>query len=63
MTKEEIKKHKEKIDGMSQIAMAQLWRFAPTGHPYFGRQLFHYFKKQFNKKGGMTSEISKMIGP
>lgn len=27
----------ERINQMSQIEMARLWRFAPSGHPYFDK--------------------------
>ena len=64
MTDKEIEEHKKKIDAMSQTAMASLWRFAPSGHPYFDTTspLSDYFNTKFKEKGGMTSEISKSIG-
>ena len=54
----------EKINKMSQIEMASLWRHAPSGHPYFDDRLPYYeeFKKRFEKLGGFTPEISKAIG-
>lgn len=54
----------EKINSMSQIQMASLWRFAPCGHEYFRHDLpyFDIFQKKFKELGGMTPEISKMIG-
>jgi hypothetical protein len=53
-----------KIDEMSQMEMASLQRFAPAGHPIFdcSNNLSEYFKERFNKKGGMTPEISKELG-
>jgi hypothetical protein len=65
MTKEEIIKAKEHIDKMSQVEMAWCHRFSPSGHPYFDSRngdLSDYFQKKFKEKGGMTPEISKMIG-
>lgn len=53
-----------KINGMSHVGMARLWRFAPPGHPFFDRKRPYYeiFKKRFEELGGMTPEISKEIG-
>jgi hypothetical protein len=65
MTDTEITKAKEDIDKMSQIEMARLWRFAPSGHPYFDStngDLFKYFKKKFKEKGWFTPAVSKAIG-
>lgn len=64
MTPEEIKKHKEKIYRMSREAMCHLWRFAPSGHPYFvsGTELNECFEKRFKDLGGFSPEISKKIG-
>lgn len=63
MTPEEIRDHKVKIDGMSQLEMARLQRFAPTGHPYFDTHLllWQYFEESFKNKGGMTPAISKEL--
>ena len=62
MTEQEIAKHKEEIDKLSQIEMARLWRFTPSGHVYFTPSLSDYFKKKFQEKGWFTPEISKTIG-
>ncbi len=64
MEKEEILEHKKRIDTMSQIDMARLWRLAPSGHLYFRSDLplSDYFEERFLKLGGMTSQISKEIG-
>lgn len=61
---DEFQKHKDLIDKMSQIEMAKLYRFAPHGHIYFdtSKSLYQYFEDRFLKLGGMTSEISKLIG-
>lgn len=63
MTAEEIIASKKTIDGMTQIQMASLQRFARSGHPYFDTRLplWEYFKNRFAKLGGMTPEISKAI--
>jgi hypothetical protein len=53
---------KADIDGMSQIDMARLVRFAEAGHPYFVNhtdEVQEYFASKFN---GFTPEISKAIG-
>ena len=54
----------DKINNMSQIELARLWRSAPAGHPYFDNSLpyFKVFEKRFKELGGMTSEISKNLG-
>ena len=64
MEEREIEEHKKKIDGMSQTDMARLWRFTPSGHPYFRADLplANYFDVRFKKLGGFTSSISKEIG-
>jgi hypothetical protein len=65
MTEQDITRHKTDIDKLSQSEMARLWRFTPTtsGHPYFtNKQLFEYFQTKYQKKGGMTPEVSKAIG-
>jgi hypothetical protein len=55
---------KEKIEAMSQMEMAKLYRFAPAGHPVFdsGNDLYDFFIDSFKRKGGITSEISKTLG-
>lgn len=59
---ENIEEHKKKIDEMTHIEMARLWRFAPSGHPYFEGELYQYFKNRFDSFGGFTPAISKSIG-
>lgn len=54
--------NKKKIDNMTQVEMAMKVRFAPVGDPLFLDDVGKYFYKVFNKKGGMTPEISKRIG-
>jgi len=60
----EIENEIEKINKMSRIEMASLWRFAPIGHKYFNENLpFHeIFKKRFDELGGFSPGISKAIG-
>ena len=64
MTGEEIERHKKDINEMSQMDMASLWRFAPSGHPYFDNTLplHKHFEERFKELGGFTTEISKRIG-
>ena len=64
MTEQEITQHKEAIDKMSQLELARLWRFAPSGHIYFDSSLplAEYFREKFKEKGGFTPSISKRIG-
>jgi len=64
MTEEEIQKWKDKIDKMTRVEMARLWRFAPAGHPIFNKQfpLYEYFKARYDNLGGMSPAISKQIG-
>ncbi len=65
MTKEQIKKCKKDIDGMTQLEMARLLKFAPIGSVYFSLEnpkIVKYFKRRFNFLGGMTTAISKELG-
>lgn len=64
MNEQEIDEWKAKIAQMSQLEMARLWRFAPSGHPCFDSTLplFKIFKDRFEDLGGMTPAISKTIG-
>ena len=52
-----------KINKMSQLEMARLWRFAPAGHPYFDgtKPYYKIFKERFEELGGFTPEISKAL--
>jgi len=63
MTDEEIRSHVETINGMSQLEMATLRRYAPIGHSYFDKRLplWTVFEQRFRDLGGMTPQISKMI--
>lgn len=53
-----------RINKMSHMEMASLWRFAPLGHPFFDKSLPYYteFKKRFDELCGFTPEISKEVG-
>ena len=64
MNPDEIQKHIKDINQMTREDMAQLWRHAPVGHPYFDTTLPFYevFKKRFDELGGFSPEISKKIG-
>lgn len=60
----EIENHTKRINLMSHEEMAELWRAAPAGHPYFDSNLplYDIFKKRFASFGGMTTKMSKQIG-
>ena len=64
MNQKEIDEWKNKIDNMDQAQMASAWRFSEAGNPMFRSDLplYDYFQKRFKKLGGMTPEISKLIG-
>ena len=65
MDEERTQQHLECIRTMSHLEMAQMWRFAPSGHPYFNTDyplLTNEFAKRWELLGGMTPEISKLIG-
>ena len=62
---EDQKKEIEKINKMAHYDMCSLWRFAPSGHPYFDntKPYADIFKKRlFEYFGGFTPDISKGIG-
>lgn len=63
LTEEQIADWMKRIDEMSHLDMASLWRFAPSGHPVFRSDLplFAHFDKRFRSFGGFTPEISKAI--
>ena len=50
------------INGLTQLEMAKLARFAKSSHPYFVGKIGEHFQKRFKELGGMTTGISKMIG-
>ena len=63
MTDEEMNEI-EKINQMSRMEMARLWRFAPSGHVYFDimKPFYSVFEKRFfGKLGGFTPELSKAL--
>lgn len=63
MSSAEREEEIEKINKMTQVQMARLWRFAPVGHKYYADPvLFRVFEKRFKQLGGFTVEISKEIG-
>jgi len=65
MTPEQIEREKKLIQNLSQVEMARLHRFAHAGHKYFNnenQEVSNFFQEEFNRKGGMTPEISKRIG-
>ena len=54
----------EQIKNLTQLEACRLYRFAPTGHPFFDSRLPYYnaFMTRYTELGGMTPEISKEIG-
>ena len=64
MNEAEIQKHSKIIDMMSHADMARVYRFSPSGHPYFDDRLplDKRFVERFGELGGMTPAISKLIG-
>jgi hypothetical protein len=64
MTPEDIDLHKLAIGQLDHTDMAIIHRFAPSEHPFFtvDTGLSKYFNDRFKKLGGMTPEISKLIG-
>lgn len=61
------KETKESIDDMDYEELLSLWRFAPTGHPYFQGEIGGYYGvrmayKQRELATGEAARISKEIG-
>lgn len=63
-TPEEIEQLSREIDQMDHQTMARIWRFELCGSPYFRSDLplFQKFMERFSDFGGMTCELSKLIG-
>jgi hypothetical protein len=64
-TDDQQRKMVRDIGDLTQIDCARLQRFAPAGHPYFRSDLpmvTKSFETRFRDTGGMTPEISKLIG-
>lgn len=63
LSEKETKRLKAAIDTMSREEMCRLWRFAPSGDPYFvtGNGVAEYFRERFDKLGGFSPQISKAI--
>lgn len=53
----------ERISQMPHIEMCRLVRFAPAGHPYFKADSpeCRAFYERYERLGGMTPEISKLL--
>mgnify|MGYP000076622083 CR=1 FL=1 len=52
------------INKLNHEQCCRLWRFAPSGHPYFDKtgEYWKFFKARFDSFGGFTPEMSKKIG-
>lgn len=61
-TDELTPENKAKIDGMSRMELARMWRFAPPGEPLLQGKTGKYFEERFNSLGGFSPEISKALG-
>ncbi len=63
-TAQEIAENIKKINNMSQIEMARLWRFGARDNKYFDSTgpYADIFQKRFSELGGFTPAISKQIG-
>jgi hypothetical protein len=64
-TDDQQRKMVRDIGDLTQIDCARLQRFAPAGHPYFRGDIplvSKAFEARFKNTGGMTPEISKLIG-
>lgn len=61
---DQTERWKERIEGLSHMEMANLQRFAPPGHPCFDLRypMHEWFRLRFEALGGMTPEVSKLIG-
>lgn len=54
---------KEKIDAMSHVEMARVLRFTRLGTwPFNDDEIGSYFLEKFHEAGGMTPQISRLIG-
>jgi hypothetical protein len=63
-TQEEIEAEIAKIKAMDHFEMCRLWRYTPSGHPYFDNRLpfFQVFHDRlFGELDGFTPEISKAL--
>lgn len=63
ITDAERETHKKAISKLSREEMAKLRRHAPAGHIYFADpELSLFFENTFQNLGGMTPELSKLVG-
>ena len=64
MSDAKVKEWLDKIETMSHVDCARLYRYAEPGHPVFNTTLplYEVFMKRFNDFGGMTTSVSKDIG-
>ena len=62
MLTEDRKRYLDEIETLTHEQMANLYRNARAGHPYFTDDLlYEQFMARFNKFGGMTTVVSKKI--
>jgi hypothetical protein len=63
-TQEQIDAEMAKIRAMTPYEMGRLWRYAPSGHPYFDHRLpfGEVFQARFKELGGWTPSLSKEVG-
>lgn len=66
VSKEEHERRLKEIAEMSHFEMCRMWRFSPSGHPYFDSSLPYadIFKERlFTHFKGFTPAISKALSP
>lgn len=62
LSDDELFEHTVKINNMSHLELARLWRFAKPGHLYFSNpELIKIFNTRFKSLGGFTTEIFKQL--
>ena len=62
-TEIDIESWRDRLLSMTQVQLASLQRFAKVPHPVFSNsELYGCFQETFKQKGGMSKEVSKIIG-
>lgn len=63
LTPEMIEQSKRQIDNMDRLAMGKMIRFSPSGTTLFQvPELYDHLMAHFDKLGGWTPQLSKLIG-